>query len=352
MLNWTDFIPSGLKLKENLAKFPGSLPLAPTSYQTIAQMSGMKLLKFDLPENVTLTSQYPLFIIPSLINRYYVLDLLPEKSFIEYFLRQGIQVYLLDWGMPQDEDNFLSLDQLIDHRIDYFVDKTLQDYGCDKTHLIGHCLGGTLSSIYTPLHQDKIASLMLLTAPVDFNHGGKIGVWATLPQFNVQNLVKAHGNMPWWMMQSSFQMLKPMLWWHKTERLLKEQNNSEFQKNFWALEIWSHDNISFPGKCYETLITEFYRKNAIVNGVLKIHAEGVDLKKITSPVLNLAAEDDHIVLFKSTIQPYHLNKETQYDCFSVKGGHIGALLGSKAQKNIWPKIRDWILKQEDSESMH
>jgi polyhydroxyalkanoate synthase len=78
----------------------------------------------------------------------------------------------------------------------------------------------------------------------------------------------------------------------------------------------------------------------------------VDLKKITSPVLNLAAEDDHIVLFKSTIQPYHLNKETQYDCFSVKGGHIGALLGSKAQKNIWPQIRDWILKQESFESKH
>lgn len=352
MINWTDFIPSGLKLKENLAKLPGALPLAPTPYQVIAQMSGMKLLKFALPENIKQTSKYPLFIIPSLINRYYVLDLLPEKSFIEYFLRQGIQVYLLDWGTPQDEDNFLSLDQLIDHRIDYFVDKTLQDYGCDKTHLIGHCLGGTLSSIYTPLHQEKISSLMLLTAPVDFDHGGKIGVWATLPLFNVGNLVKAHGNMPWWMMQSSFQMLKPMLWWHKTERLLKEQKNPEFLKNFWALEIWSHDNISFPGKCYETLITEFYRKNAITKGTLKIHAEGVDLKNITSPVLNLAAEDDHIVLFKSTLQPYHLNKETQYDCFSVKGGHIGALLGSKAQKNIWPQIKDWLSKQEESESLH
>lgn len=348
---WMDFLPNGLQLKEQLDKLPGKLPIAPSPYEVIAQMSGMQLLKFELPTGVAAASKYPLFITPSMINRYYVLDLLPEKSFIEYILKQGIQVYLLDWGTPQDEDNYLSLDQLIDHRFDYFVDKALEDAQVEKVHLVGHCLGGTLSSIYAPLHQEKVHSLMLLTTPVDFEHGGKIGVWAKQPSFNVANLVKAHGNMPWWMMQSSFQMLKPLLWWHKTERLFKEKNNTEFLKNFWALEIWSQDNVSFPGKCYESLITEFYRKNSLVSGTLKIHAESVDLKSLKRPVLNIAAEDDHIVLFNSTLQSYHLDKETQYDCFAVKGGHIGALLGSKAKLNLWPKIYDWIIKQEATESL-
>ena len=348
---WMDFLPNGLRLKEQISKIPGSLPIAPTAYDVIAQMSGMKLLKFEMPPEIKQVSKYPMFIVPSMINRYYVLDLLPQKSFIEYFLNQGIQVYLLDWGMPQDEDNFLTLDQLIDHRFDYFMDKALEDSNTEKVHLLGHCLGGTLASIYSPLHQEKIQSLMLLTAPIDFKFAGKLGIWSRQPTFKVENLIKAYGSMPWWMMQSSFQMLKPMLWWHKSERLLKERNNSDFMKNFWALEVWSQDNVSFPGRCYQALISEFYRKNSIVEGTLKIHAKSVDLKSLKRPVLNIAAEDDHIVLFNSTAQPYHLNKETQYDCFAVKGGHIGALLGSKAQKGLWPNIHSWLIKQEESESL-
>lgn len=349
-MQWTDFLPNGLALKERLSILPNSLPLAPTPYQTISMLGGMSLLKFNLPEGVQLASQYPLLIIPSLINRYYVLDLLPEKSFIEFLLKSGIQVYLLDWGAPQDEDRFLTFDQLIDHRFDYFVDKTLEDMAVEKIHLAGHCLGGTLASIYSPRYQNKIHSLMLLTAPVDFQDGGKIGIWARQPLFSVDSLISAYGNMPWWLMQSSFQMLKPMLWWQKSERLLKELQNSEFQKNFWALEVWSQDNISFPGKCYETLIKEFYRNNALVKGQLKIHNETIDLKTFQRPVLNIAAEDDHIVLFNSTLQPYHIHKDTPYDLFKVKGGHIGALLGSKAQKNLWPQIKEWIIKQETTKS--
>ena len=350
-MSWTDLLPNGLQLKEKLSQVPNTLPLAPTPFQVIAKLSGMKLLKFQVPGHIKKQTQAPLFIVPSMINRYYVLDLLPGKSFIEHFINQGVEIYLLDWGMPQDEDNWLSFDQLIKHRFDYFIDKTIEDSRSSEVHLVGHCLGGTLSTIYASLHQEKIKSLMLLTAPLDFTHGGKIGVWARHEQFNVASLVRAHGNMPWWMMQSSFHMLKPLLWWHKTERLMKERNNKEFLKNFLALEIWSNDNVSFPGKCYETLINEFYRKNSLIKGELQIQGQSVNLKHFQRPVLNVAAEDDHIVLFNSTLQPYHLEKETQYQCFSVKGGHIGALLGSRAQQNLWPRINDWLLKQESTESL-
>lgn len=346
---WTNFLPDGLSLKENLKRIPFiDIDIAPSPYSIIAEVGGMKLLKFEPYANTPCTNKNPTLIVPSMINRYYVLDLLPEKSFIEYLRKEGHCVYLIDWGIPKNEDNHLSFDDLITRRFDYFVDKCLENFGSfnDQVHLIGHCLGGTLAAIYAPLFQHKIKSTMLLTTPVDFDFGGKLGVWASQPMFNVQNLTKAYGHMPWWMMQSSFQMLKPMLWLNKLEKLAKEYKNTEFMRNFIALELWSQDNVSFPGKCFNTLINEFYRKNSLVKGELQVQDQRVNLKSLKSPVLNVAASDDHIVLFNSTMQPYHLNEDANFETFSVTGGHIGSLLGSKAQKNLWPKLSAWIKTQD------
>ena len=152
--------------------------------------------------------------------------------------------------------------------------------------------------------------------------------------------------MPWWILQSSFQMLKPMLPWHKIEKLIKEYKNPEFIKNFWALEIWSQDNISFPGGCFVTIIDELYKKNSLIKGELIVNGKAILLNQIKGPVLNIAAADDHIVLFKSTLQTYHLEPETTLMSVTSQGGHIGSFLGTKAQKNLWPQITEWLSSVE------
>lgn len=346
-MSWLNMIPDNLNLKEKLAPFlRNRLPIAPTQYDVLAQVSGMKLLRFRRPiaEAPTTLFQTPLFIVPSMINRYYVLDLLPGKSFIEHLLLQGFDVYLLDWGTPFDEDNWLTLDQLITQRLDYFIDIVSKYSGQEKINMMGHCLGGTLATIYSLLNRNRINGLMLLTAPIDFEHGGKLGVWAKQNQFHPEHVTKAYGHMPWWVLQASFQMLKPMLPWYKTEKLMKEFNNPEFQKNFWALEVWSQDNVSFPGKCFLTLIEELYKKNALIKNEMHINGKTLQLSKLQGPVLNISAADDHIVLFNSTLQKYHLDNKTPYESITSAGGHIGAILGSKAQKTVWPQVINWLSK--------
>lgn len=341
------FIPDSLNLKEKIVPFfKDNLPIAPTSCDIIAQLSGMKLLRFHKPVLNTQTTplKTPLFIIPSMINRYYVLDLLPGKSFIEHLLLQGTDVYLLDWGRPYDEDNWLTLDQLVTQRLDFFMDKISANCGKEKINILGHCLGGTLAIIYSLLYAERINGLMLLTAPVDFAHSGKLGLWSKQNQFHPENVTKAYGHMPWWVLQTSFQMLKPMLPWHKIEKLMKEFKNPEFQKNFWALEIWSQDNVSFPGRCFLTLIEELYKKNALINGCMHVNGKTLDIKQLQGPILNIAANDDHIVPFNSTLQTHHLKNEASLETIASAGGHIGAILGSKAQKHTWPQIVNWLSK--------
>lgn len=341
-----NLIPESLNLKEKISPFlKNKLPIAPTPYDIIAQVSGMKLLKFKRPANAAHTHLHtPLLIIPSMINRYYVLDLLPGKSFIEYQISHGVDIYLLDWGTPYDEDNWMSLEQLITHRLDYFIDAVTADAKTDKVNILGHCLGGTLATIYTLLFGDRVNGLMLLTAPIDFEHGGKLGLWVKQNHFRPESVTKAYGHMPWWVLQTSFQMLKPMLPWHKLEKLMKEMNNPEFMKNFWALEVWSQDNVSFPGRCFITLIDELYRKNALIKGEMHLHGKTLSLKQLQSPVLNIAASDDHIVLFNSTVQNYHLDKDVDFESITSQGGHIGSILGSRAQKNVWPQITNWLAR--------
>lgn len=345
-MSWFNLIPDSLNLKEKLNPiFKDKLPIAPTPYDVLAQVSGMKLLRFKKPESVASSQiKTPLFIIPSMINRYYVLDLLPGKSFIEFQLSQGIDIYLLDWGTPYDEDNWMTLDQLITQRLEYFVDLVTADAKTDKINILGHCLGGTLATIYTLLFGERVNGLMLLTAPIDFEHGGKLGLWVRQNQFRPESVTKAYGHMPWWVLQTSFQMLKPMLPWHKLEKLLKEMNNPEFMKNFWALEVWSQDNVSFPGRCFLSLIDELYKKNALIKDEMRVQGQTLSLKQLQSPVLNIAASDDHIVLFNSTMQNYHLSKDIDFESITSQGGHIGSILGSRAQKNVWPQITQWLTR--------
>lgn len=345
-MSWFNLAPEGLNLKEKISPFfKGTFPIAPTSYEVIGQVSGMKLLHFTRPTAaVPAAVKTPLLIIPSMINRYYVLDLLPGKSFIEYQLSQGVDIYLLDWGTPYDEDNWMTLEQLITHRLDYFVDLMTNHAKTDKINILGHCLGGTLATLYALLFETRVNGLMLLTAPIDFEHGGKLGHWVKQEHFRPENVTKAYGQMPWWVLQTSFQMLKPMLPWYKFDKFMKEMNNPEFIKNFLALEVWSQDNVSFPGRCFLTLINELYKKNALVKGEIRLCGQTLSLQQLQGPVLNIAASDDHIVLFNSTLQNYHVSKAVDFESITSLGGHIGAILGSRSQKNVWPQITNWLTR--------
>src|ERR671917_1958250 len=110
----------------------------------------------------------PVLMVYALINRPYILDLMPGNSFIEYLVGEGFDVYMLDWGIPGDEDKDMTFE---DYVLDYLpraIRKVLRISGTDEVTLFGYCMGGTMAAMYAALFPDRLKNLILLTAPVAF----------------------------------------------------------------------------------------------------------------------------------------------------------------------------------------
>src|SRR5918998_3996781 len=110
----------------------------------------------------------PILIVYALINRPYVLDLLPGNSFIEHLVNQGYDVYMLDWGVPGDEDAEMTFEDYVLDYIPRAIRKVLRNSHAEKLTLLGYCMGGTMSSMYASLYDDKLQNLVLMTTPVSF----------------------------------------------------------------------------------------------------------------------------------------------------------------------------------------
>ena len=299
-----------------------------------AEAGTIKLFKYTCDFK---KAQHPILLIPSFINRHYILDLLPEKSLIQYYLKAGFDVYLINWGEPEEEDKLISFETLFNVHLDYLVSKMMVDAKSKKFHIIGQCLGGNIGLIYSLLKPQHVSSLSLLTTPINFNHAGKLKDWARHQTLNLEKFIEARGNAPWMWMQIGFLGMKPTQIFSKYKKLFKRRNDEKFRRSFMALETWSFDNINVRGQFFLTLIQKFYRENAWLEEGFTMGQTKLLISDLKVPVSVLNAEDDHIVPLESTLEKIHVPK-ADYQKWNSRGGHIGALIGGYSQQMIWPKM--------------
>jgi polyhydroxyalkanoate synthase subunit PhaC len=347
----------GLRLKESweairkngfTPDFLKNLEIGPTPHREVFRRGNLRLIAYETGA-VTDTSLAPVLFLPSLINRHYILDLLPGRSLVAHFLAEGFPVYMVEWLAPTAEDRYLEFDDLFVRRISKAIERTLRDAGSAKLHLVGHCLGGTLALMEALLRPERLKSLALLTSPVDFTEAGKLGKWAQSPEFDLEALTDAYGNVPWPLLQGSFQCLRPSLPFSKWARLMDKWRDPEFCRSFLAMEMWSNDNIAFPGQCYKVLIRDLYQKNALARGEFRLEGKKLSLSDLELPVLDVVALDDHIVP-PATRLPMSVGvragKEPSVNRIDLTGGHVGAVLGRRAQQTLWPEMSTWLKSQD------
>lgn len=289
----------------------------------------------------------PVLLVPSLINRHYVLDLQPGRSFVEYMVGRGHDVYLIDWGTPGPEDRYLTFDDICDRYIGRAVRKVARQSATGDTHLLGYCLGGTLATIYTAARPDYVATLTALAAPIDFAEAGILSAWTNTASFDVDALVDGFGNVPWQLMQASFHLLKPTMSFIKAVNLLDRAWDDEFLDGFLAMERWGADNVSFPGECYRRYITELYRNNALVHDAFCLSGDVVRLRDIECPTLVVSFEHDHIVPCASAAYLAQAVGSEDVEHMHLRGGHVGAVVSRKAAGGLWPAMSDWWLARDE-----
>lgn len=345
---WVGEMTRGMHRSRNAWRLLGGYrpEIAATPADVVFERNKMRLLRYR--STATELHAHPLLLVPSVINRHYILDLQPGKSLVEYFVNEGFDVFIIDWGKPGAEDQYITFDDVIELQLDAAVRKVVRLSGSSQIHLVGHCLGGLLTLVYASLHPKRVASMMNITTPVDLRKGGILRSWTEF--MDVDQMVDALGNAPWPLLQASFHMLKPMALLQKTAWIYEKLWDDYTVDSFLALETWSNDNVSISGEFYRTYIKELYQNNALFEGTLQIRGWPVDLSKITVPVFNVAAKGDHIAPEESIVALSEKIPQTQN--LLVSGGHIGGVISRRASRTLWPQMAEFfrnVVQKEQSE---
>lgn len=287
----------------------------------------------------------PVLISYALVNRPTVADLQEDRSMVRNLLKQGIDVYLIDWGYPGRADRWLTLDDYINGYIDNCVDFIRESHELDQINLLGICQGGTFSLCYTSLHPEKIKNLVVMVTPVDFHaetaQRGMISMWGG--QIDPRLMVDAYGNIPGDFMNFGFLMLQPFqLMIQKYADMLDFVDDRNKLLNFLRMEEWIFDSPDLAGEAYAEFVQRFFQNNELIKGEFDLDGEPVDLKNITMPVLNVFAEKDHLVPppFSQALKEYVGTEDYTEAPFPV--GHIGMYVSGKAQRDLAPTIANWL----------
>jgi len=206
-------------------------------------------------------------------------------------------------------------------------------------------MGGTMSAMYASLYPEKLQNLVLLTAPVDFDKE-EIGLYKLFTDdryLDVSAITSAFGNVPGEMIDTGNRMLKPITNYIGTyvsmwERIFDDKP----METFLAMNKWVNDGPPFPGEAFKQWIRDFYQKNKLVKGEMKLRGKTTDLSNIETPFLSIAGKKDHICTLPQAEAVMDLISSKDKEFFVLDAGHVGLLTGRGAKKGLWPKVSDWL----------
>ncbi|MEE4356709.1 MAG: class III poly(R)-hydroxyalkanoic acid synthase subunit PhaC [Desulfococcaceae bacterium] len=322
---------------------PLKTDLAMTPFEYVYEEDRVRL-KYYKPEQKK--HKIPLLLIYALINRETMLDLQPGRSVVQTFLDQGIDVYKIDWGYPTRKDKYITIDDHVNWYIDNIVDFIRKRHDLPKINIMGICMGGAFSVMYSCLHPEKVKNLVTTVTPTNFDTDkGLLHIW--MKNSHAFELGDTYGNMPGDLMNLGFLLLNPArLILDKYVGFFENMDNKDFVENFVRMEKWIFDSPDVPAATFQQFITDCYQKNLLIQSKLELGGKRVELKNLTMPLLNIYGQYDHLVPPQACeLLTKHVgSKDTEDIC--LKTGHIGIYVSSKCQALFAPKVAAWLKERE------
>jgi polyhydroxyalkanoate synthase len=319
---------SKFKVGENLAVTPGKV---------IFQNDLFQLLQYSA--STEKVRRRPILIVPPWINKFYILDLSPEKSFIKWAVDQGLTVFCISWVNPDERHAKKTFVDYMDDGVLTAIDKALKAARVDSLDAVGYCVGGTLLAValgsMAAKGDTRIAGASFLTTQVDFAHAGDLKVFVDEEQLTaIEKRMEEQGYLESRKMASAFNMLRSndLIWPYVINNYLRGQAPFPFD-----LLHWNSDSTRLPAANHAWYLRTCYLENRLGRGALEIGGVSIDLSRVTMPTYSLATREDHIAPAKSVFVGMQLFGGPQR--FVVAGsGHIAGVVNPPARG----KYQYWI----------
>ncbi len=327
---------------------PPEVEVGTTPVDVVFRINNIKLLHYR-PMTKTQES-VPILIIYALINKPYILDLQPDRSVVKYLLQNGFDVYLIDWDEPREKDHLLTINDYVNNFIDKIVNFVIDHSGSSKITILGYCMGGTLSTMYTALHPNKVKNFMVMAAPIYFDTDESLlHVWARPEYFDVDRVVDTLGNIPADFLNGGYSFLDPIgNNYLKLLKFMEKVNNDAFVRMFLRMEKWINDGIPLAGETFREFIKYGYQQNLLVQNKWKLNGHTINLKNITMPVLNIIGGYDHLVPPSASKPLLDYVGSTDKKELLLQTGHIGLSVSSKSHRDLWPQVVKWLKPRSQS----
>ena len=289
----------------------------------------------------------PVLLVFALINRPTIFDLRPGNSFVSFLLEEGFDVFLLDWGEPDDEDADMGLEAYVCDELPWGIRETLRAAEAEEVSLLGWCIGGTVSAMHCALtHDTAVRNLVLLTTPIDTTDS-RYGQWVARDSFDVDLVADAYPAIPGRMIDFANKLLKPKTnFWDTYANLWEATREGKARRDaYQPMAKWVADNPPFPSRAYREWITWMYKENRLVRGRMRLRGRRVDLRAIDQNLLVVTAGADHIAPPPGTAPIFDFVSSEDVTHFDRPGGHIGLMAGSRAREEIWPDLAGWLAER-------
>jgi polyhydroxyalkanoate synthase len=332
---------TSFEIGRNVAVTPGTV---------IFENELMQLIQYE-PSTATVYAR-PLVMVPPCINKYYILDLQPENSFVRYAVAQGHTVFMVSWRNVPEDMGHLTWDQYLDEGVIRAMDIAREICGAEHVNVLGFCVGGTLvgAALAVLQAQDRTTatSTTLLTTMLDFGDPGELSVFIDEAYVKQREQDFAQGGVLHGKeLAMTFSSLRAndLIWNYVVNNYLKGGQPDAFD-----LLYWNSDSTNLPGAMFVYYLRNTYLENNLrVPGKLAMCGVPVDLTRITAPTYILASREDHIVPWKTAYQSTQLlGGEIKF--VLAASGHIAGVINpaAKNRRNFWtcnvmpPRAEDWL----------
>lgn len=285
----------------------------------------------------------PVLLVMATTNKAFVFDLAPGRSMVEYMLKQGFDVYVLDWEPPTFAERGLTLKDYTQDFIPTCIEKIQQDSGEEDVNIIAYCMGGVLSLIYQATNPDgPLKNLVCLATPVDFHQMGISQVWNDPKYFDVDTLVDTVGILSKETVTQMFEMQRPAQRLAGQLRYWDNILNDDFVDSYRAMLRWGDETLPLAGEYVRETTKELQWGNKLYTGELMVDGKNANLKNVEIPILSVVAEHDHLAPRGATENLLNLVSSTDKQEILLKGGHVSLIAGPNAAKRMWPKAAEWL----------